>query len=45
LEEALVGVTGEQVAAKIDRSYRELGLVTPGVQPEHWVRVLAPQGA
>ncbi len=43
LEEALVGVTGEQVAAKIDRSYRELGLVTPGVQPEHWARVLSPQ--
>jgi len=40
LEEALVGASSDQVAAKIDQSYHELGLVTPGVQPEHWARVL-----
>jgi lipoate-protein ligase A len=45
LEEALVGVSSDQVAAKIDQSYHDLGLVTPGVQPEHWARVLAPQNA
>jgi lipoate-protein ligase A len=43
LEEALVGTNHDQVSAMIDRYYREFGLVTPGVQPEHWARVLAPQ--
>jgi lipoate-protein ligase A len=42
LEAALVGVRADQVAAKIDEFYRELGLVTPGIHAAHWAKVLAP---
>jgi lipoate-protein ligase A len=42
LEDALVGARGDQVGAKVGDCYRELGLVTPGVQPAHWAKMLAP---
>ncbi len=42
LENALVGVRRDQVAEKISDFYCDLGLVTPGIQPAHWVKVLAP---
>lgn len=44
-EEALVGVSSDQVAAKVDDAYHQLGLVTPGVQPAHWVKALMPSHA
>ncbi|MDE3089617.1 MAG: hypothetical protein KGJ80_09600 [Chloroflexota bacterium] len=45
LEEALIGVSGDQVGARVDAVYRVLGLVTPGVQPAHWAKVLTPPAA